>query len=440
MNTNSAPMQHQHPGPEPDARPNRHQVVITGMSAITPVGHTVAETWQSLVAGRSGAARITLMDATRFSCQIAAELKGFDPERFIPRKKIRHMAFATQLAVIAAGQAIEDAALDLEQMDRDRIGVIIGTAGGSAVEETERAAKRLWNENSSRLRPFQILRFWPNMPAYFISEMYNLRGNNLTVCTACASATQAIGEAARVIRRGEAEVMITGGTESMISETVLAGFTAMRALATHFNDDPTRAMRPFAGDREGFIPAHGCAMLVLERLEHAVAREARIYAEVLGSGVSNDAYHMIVSDPTGNGAALAIRRALADAGVETEAIDYINAHAASTLVGDLAETKAIKVVFGERAYEIPISSTKSMVGHMMGATGAVEAVACVMTLNEGIIHPTINYETPDPECDLDYVPNEAREARVNIALSNSFGLGGQNACLVLGRATACGAC
>jgi len=350
------------------------------------------------------------------------------------------MAFATQLAVIAAGQAIEDAALDLEQVDRDRIGVIVGTAGGSAVEETERAARRLWLESSRRLSPFQILRFWPNMPAYFISETYSLRGHSLTVCTACASATQAIGEAGRVIRRGEAEVMITGGTESMISETVLAGFTAMRALATSFNDDPKRAMRPFAADREGFIPAHGCAMLVLERLEHAVARGARIYAEVLGSGVSNDAYHMIVSDPTGNGAALAIRRALADAGVETEAIDYINAHATSTPVGDLAETKAIKAVFGERAYEIPISSTKSMVGHMMGATGAVEAVACVMTLNEGTIHPTINYEVPDPECDLDYVPNEAREARVNIVLSNSFGLGGQNACLVLGRATACGAC
>ena len=435
MNANIAPIQQQRQGLAPDARSNHHRVAITGMSAITPVGHTVAETWQSLIAGRSGAARITMMDASRYSCQIAAELKGFNPEHFIPRKKTRHMAFATQLAVIAAGQAIEDAALDLEQMDRDRIGVVIGTAGGSTVEETELAAKRLWSESSRRLSPFQILRFWPNMPAYFVSETYHLRGPNLTVCTACAAATQAIGEAAKVVRQGDAEVMITGGTESMISETVLAGFTAMRALATSFNDDPKRAMRPFTLDREGFIPAHGSAVLVLERLEHAIARGARIYAEVLGSGVSNDAYHMIASDPTGSGAALAIRRALADAGVETEAIDYINAHAASTLVGDLAETKAIKAVFGERAYEIPISSTKSMVGHMMGATGAVEAVACVMTLNEGLIHPTINYETPDPECDLDCVPNETREADVNIALSNSFGLGGQNACLVLGRVT-----
>jgi 3-oxoacyl-[acyl-carrier-protein] synthase II len=435
MKTNTAPMQRQRPDPEPHAWPNRHRVVITGMSAITPVGHTVAETWQSLVAGRSGAARITMMDVSHFPCQVAAELKDFDPTRFIPRKKVRHMAFATQLAVIAAGQAIEDAALDLEQVDRDRIGVVIGTAGGSTVEETEQAVKRLWDESSRRLSPFHILRFWPNMPAYFVAETFNLRGNNLTVCTACAAATQAIGEAAKVVRRGEAEVMITGGTESMISETVLAGFVAMRALATSFNDDPERAMRPFAKDREGFIAAHGSAILVLERLEHAVARGAHIYAEVLGSGVSNDAYHMIASDPTGSGAALAIRRALADASVGIEAVDYINAHAASTPVGDLAETNAIKVAFGERAYEIPISSTKSMVGHMMGATGAVEAVACIMTLNEGIIHPTINYETPDPECDLDYVPNEAREADVKVALSNSFGLGGQNACLVLGRAT-----
>jgi len=440
MDANIVQIQRQRQGLEPDARPNRHRVVITGMSAITPVGNTVAETWQSLVAGHSGATRITLMDASRYPCQIAAELKDFDPERFIPRKKARHMALATQLAVIASGQAIEDAAIDMEQMDRDRIGVIIGTAGGSTVEETEQAAKKLWDESSRRLSPFQILRFWPNMPAYFVSETYNLRGHNLTVCTACAAATQAIGEAARVIRQGEAEVMITGGTESVISETMLAGFTAMRALATSFNDNPKHAMRPFARDREGFIPAHGCAILVLERLEHAMARRARIYAEVLGSGVSNDAYHMIASDPTGNGAALAIRRALADAGVETESVDYINAHAASTLLGDLAETKAIKAIFGNRAYEIPISSTKSMVGHMMGATGAVEAIACVMTLNERIIHPTINYEMPDPECDLDYVPNEAREARINIALSNSFGLGGQNACLVLGRVTACGGC
>jgi len=279
------------------------------------------------------------------------------------------------------------------------------------------------------------VRLWPNMASYFVAEKYQVRGHNGTVCTACAAATQAIGEAAEVVRRGAAEVMITGGTESMLSQTMLAGFVAMRALATNYNDEPERAMRPFEANREGFVGAQGCAMLILESLAHAQARGARIYAEALGFGTSNDAFHMIAPDPEGSGAALAIRRALANAGVEPEAVGYINAHAASTPLGDLAETKAIKTVFGKRAYDIPVSSTKSMIGHMMGATGAVEAVACVMTLNEGIIHPTINYETPDPECDLDCVPNEARQAEVKVAASNSFGLGGQNAVLVLRAAS-----
>ena len=412
---------------------NPHQrVVITGMGAITPVGHTMAETWESLKAGRSGVARITLFDPTPFACQIAGELKEFDPHQFIPRKKARHMALASQIAVIATGQALEDADLDLEREDRDRIGVLIGTAGGSSIEETERLTMQLADQRSRRLSPFQVIRLWPNMASYFVAETYQVRGYNGTVCTACAAATQAIGDATEAIRRGRAAVMITGGTESMISQAMLAGFTAMRALPTSFNDEPERAMRPFEANREGFVGAQGSAMLVLESLAHAQARGARIYAEVLGAGVSNDAFHMIAPDPEGSGAALAIRRALADAGVEPEAVGYINAHAASTPLGDLAETKAIKAVYGKHAYEIPVSSTKSMIGHMMGATGAVEAIACVMTLNEGIIHPTINYETPDPECDLDCVPNEARQAEVKVATSNSFGLGGQNAVLALG--------
>ncbi len=270
------------------------------------------------------------------------------------------------------------------------------------------------------------------MASYFVAEKYQVRGHNGTICTACAAATQAIGEAAEVIRRGAAEVMITGGTESMVSQTMLAGFVAMRALSTSFNDEPERAMRPFDANREGFVGSQGSAMFILESLAHAQARGARIYAEVLGFGTSNDGFHMIAPDPEGSGAALAIRRALTNADVEPEAVDYINAHAASTPLGDLAETKAIKAVYGKHAYEIPISSTKSMIGHLMGATGAVEAMACVLSIQEGIIHPTINYETPDPECDLDYVPNEARQAEVKIAVSNSFGLGGQNAVLVLG--------
>jgi 3-oxoacyl-[acyl-carrier-protein] synthase II len=410
----------------------RQRVVITGMGAITPVGHTVAETWDSLKAGHSGVARITLLDPTPWACQIAGELKGFDPHQFIPRKKARHMAVASQIAVIATGQALEDARLDLEQEDRDRIGVFIGTAGGSSVEETERIFERLMEKGPGRLSPFQVIRLWPNMAAYFVAEKYQVRGHNGTVCTACAAATQAIGEATEVIRRGEAEVMITGGTESMMSQTMLAGFIAMRALPTNYNDDPERAMRPFDANREGFVGSQGGAMFILESLAHAQARGARIHAEVLGFGTSNDAFHMIAPDPEGSGAALAIRRALADAGVEPQDVDYINAHGASTLLGDVAETKAIKAAYGKHAYDIPVSSTKSMIGHLMGATGAVEAMACVMSIQKGIIHPTINYETPDPECDLDYVPNEARQAEVKVAVSNSFGLGGQNAVLVFG--------
>ncbi|HSG15518.1 MAG TPA: beta-ketoacyl-ACP synthase II [Anaerolineae bacterium] len=415
----------------------RSRVVITGLGAITPLGNTVSETWEGLVAGRSGANRITIVDPTNYPCKVNAELKGFDPERFIPRNKCRRMPMAAQIAVIASDQAIEHARLDLASVDRDRVGVIIGTAGGSTMEETERATRQLDN-GKGRLTPFQVLRFWANMPSFYVSENHGLRGYNSTVCTACAAGTQAIGEAARVIERGDADIMLTGGTEHLATETVLAGFVAMRAMATSYNDDPARAMRPFDANREGFIAGLGCAVLVLERLEHAQARGAPIYAEVLGSGASNDAFHLIAPDPDGAGAALAMKRALDDAGINITDVDYINAHGTSTPAGDVAETKAIKTVFGENAYDIPVSSSKSMVGHMMGAAGAVEAVACIMTLNEGIIHPTINYETPDPECDLDYVPNLARKADVKIALSNSFGLGGQNACVVLGRVNGLG--
>jgi 3-oxoacyl-[acyl-carrier-protein] synthase II len=269
------------------------------------------------------------------------------------------------------------------------------------------------------------------MSAYYIAETHMLRGYNSTIVTACAAATQAIGEAAEVIRRGDAEVFVAGGTESLIAKIVLAGFTAMRALPTSYNDEPERAMRPWDANREGFAPAQGSGMLVLESLAHAQARGARIHAEVLGYGCSNDAFHIIAPDPEGTGAALAIQRALDSAGVGIDQVDFISAHGTSTPLGDVSETKAIKTVFGERAYQIPINSTKSMIGHMLGATGAVEAIACVKSIQEGIVHPTINYETPDPECDLDYVPNQAREVNVRVALSNSFGLGGQNAVLVL---------
>lgn len=413
---------------------DNQRVVVTGMSAITPVGNTVQETWEALKEGRSGAGKITKMDVTKYPCKVAGEIKNFEPEEFIPRKRMRHMAFGTQLAVVAAKQCIEDGDLPLDELDRDRIGVVIGTAGGAGVEETEGATRLLDEEDgSNRLSPFQILRIWPNMPSFFVADSLKIRGESLTICTACAASTQAIGEAAKFIRHGEAEVMLTGGTESMISEVVMAGFTAMRALPTNYNDDPTRAMRPFNLDREGFIPAQGSGMLLLESLEHAQNRGAHIYAELLGAGSSNDAFHMIAPDPEGAGAALAMSRALKNSGVELDQVDYINAHGTSTPLGDLSETKAIKSVFGDRAYDIPVSSSKSMIGHMMGATGAIEAMACIKSINEGIIHPTINYENPDPECDLDYVPNNAREAEVNVAMTNSFGLGGQNAVLVFGK-------
>lgn len=416
-------------------RQDEYRVVVTGMSALTAVGHTVASTWENLIEARSGIARITLMDASPYGCQIAGEVKDFNPDEFIPRKKSRHMAFSSKYAIITAGQAIEDSNLDLETLDLDNVGVIIGTAGGSTVEETELAMRALLNKEKGKLSPFQILRFWPNMPSYFIAEQFKFKGYNSTVCTACASATQAIGDGYRLIKSGDAEVVVTGGSESMVSETVLAGFTAMRALPTNYNDDPEKAMRPFDANREGFVPGQGAAMLVLESLEHAKNRGAKIYAEVLGAGASSDAFHMIAPDPDGKGAALAIQRALDAAKVNLDEVDYINAHGTSTPLGDKSETLAIKRVFGEIANDIPISSTKSMIGHMMGATGALEAIVCIQSINTGIIHPTINYETPDPECDLDYVPNVARDAEVSVAMSNSFGLGGQNACLVVGEFT-----
>jgi 3-oxoacyl-[acyl-carrier-protein] synthase II len=414
------------------ARDPQQRVVITGMGAITPVGNSVKETWDALKAGRSGIERVTSFDADAWPCQIGGEVKGFDPRAHFPRETIRMMSPASQLAVVAAGQALQDAALDIQSVDGDRVGVVIGTAGGSTIQETEEGARRLVGQSGGKVSPLRALRVWPNMPAYFVAQTFRIRGYNSTVCTACAAATQAIGDAAEVIRRGEAEVMLAGGAESVISPMVLAGFCAMHALATSYNDQPHRAMRPFDADREGFVAGQGSALLLLESLDHALRRGARIHAEILGYGVSNDGFHIIEPDPRGTGAALAIRRALQSAGIGVDQIDYINAHGTSTPLGDAAETLAIKSVMGERAYRIPISSTKSMIGHAMGAAGAIEAVACVMTLREGLIHPTLNYETPDPACDLDYVPNTPRRADVRVALSNSFGLGGQNAVLVLG--------
>lgn len=415
-----------------DRKRNARRVVITGMGTLTPLGHTVEETWRALTEGRSGIRKVQSFDVSGGNCQVGGELVDFDPEAYLPRKKLRRMAFTTQLGVITSQEALADAALDLSTVDRDRVGVILGTAGGGTIQEVEEATLDRISTNNRKVNPLMVTRVWPNMVTYLIAEEYQLRGYTSTVCTACASATQAIGEAAAVVGNGMADIIITGGAESLLSSLMFTGFEAMRIFPRSYNDEPHRASRPFDADREGFVPGQGAGIFVLETLEDARARGAKIYAEVLGYGISNDAYNMVAPDPSGEGAALAITRALEHSGVSVEDVDYINAHGTATPLGDVAETNAIKIAFGERAYDIPISATKSMIGHMLGATGAVEAIACVKSIETGILHPTVNLDTPDPECDLDYVPNKAREHEVQVAISNSMGIGGQNACLVLG--------
>jgi len=416
----------------PLRRRERHKrVVITGMGAITPLGLSVEETWQGLIAGRSGIRRITAFDPSGYPTQIFGEVKGFEPRHFMDFKRARRMARFSQFAVAATKMALEDAGLSIDESNAEKVGVLLGNSVGG-MDETERACRLMFERGGMRLSPFYIVMIAPNMAAFHVAHTFGIKGYNCTISTACAAGTQAIGEAAEVIRRGQAEVMITGGTEGGACELALAAFCVGRAYSTR-NDEPERACRPFDKNRDGFVGSEGCGILILESLEHAQARGARIYAEVLGYGASNDAYHLIAPDPEGEGAARAMRWALEDAGVSPEDVDYINAHGTGTPLGDAAETLAIKKVFGEHAYRVPISSTKSMIGHLWGAAGAVEAIVCVLTIRDGIIHPTINYETPDPECDLDYVPNVARRARVDVTLSNSFGLGGQNACLVIGR-------
>jgi 3-oxoacyl-[acyl-carrier-protein] synthase II len=411
---------------------NITRVVVTGMGAITPLGLNVQDTWQGLIEGRSGIGRITQFDPSAFPVQIMGEVNTFDPEEYMDAKEARRMARFSQFAVAAAKMAVEDAALTIDENNSEDVGVVLGTGIGGGLVEAEKAHLILLNKGVRRVPPLFVPSMMPNAAAHHVGCAFGITGYTSTVIAACASGNQAIGEGARAIRDGSARVVIAGGTESTICELALAGACAMRVLSTR-NDEPQRACRPFDAQRDGFVSAEGCGILILESLDHALARGARIYAEMLGYGVSSDAYHVSAPDPEGKGSALAMRRAIADAGLTPEDIQYINAHATATLIGDPAEVVAIKSVFGPRAYEIPCNATKSMIGHPMGASGAVEAIATIMTIQEGILHPTINYENPDPECDLDCVPNEARKAQVDIALTNSFGFGGQNACLVLGR-------
>ena len=425
------------PMPEPQPQPlggegcARRRVVITGLWAITCLGLNVHDFWQGLLAGRSGIGPITQFDASAYPCRIAAEVKGFEARQYMDFKEARRTARCTHFAVAAARQALDDARLTIPLADEQRVGVLLGTGVGGLPEAIE-GLKTMQEKGGMRLNPFAGTAILANMPTFHVANTLGAKGYNSTVVTACAAGTQAVGEAAAVIRRGAADVMLTGGVEAIICEMAIAVFCVMRALTTR-NDEPDKASRPFDAQREGFILGEGAGILVLEELAHALGRGATIYAEVLGQAANSDAYHVAAPDPEARGAILAMREAMADAGLTLDQVDYINAHGTGTPLNDAAETLAIKQVFGEYAYKVPISSTKSMVGHAMGAAGALEAMVCALTIRDQIIHPTVNYEFPDPACDLDYVPNQARPALVDITLSNSFGLGSQNACLVLGR-------
>jgi 3-oxoacyl-[acyl-carrier-protein] synthase II len=416
-------------------RSDKERVVVTGLGAITPLGLTVEETWQGLIAGRSGVDYITQFDASHLPIRIAAEVKGFDPKDYMDFKLARRIARCSQLAIATGQQAMLDAGLldgATPKWDNpERAGVLIGSAIGG-FDEVERGIHTIRDKGWKRLSPFVLAASLPNIPAHHLSYTYGTKGYISTIATACASSSQAIGEATEIIRRGAADIMISGGTEAMICEATMCGFNAMRAMSCH-NEEPQKASRPFDKNRDGFVIGEGSGIMILESLAHARARGARIYAEVLGQASSSDAYHVAAPDPEGEGAVRAMRWALEDAGLTPDDVDYINAHATATPAGDVAETVAIKKLFGERAYRVPISATKSMIGHSLGAAGVLEGIACIMSIGDNIVHPTINYEIPDPECDLDYVPNKARGRPVNVVLSNSFGFGGQNACLVFGR-------
>jgi 3-oxoacyl-[acyl-carrier-protein] synthase II len=407
------------------------------MGCISPLGNDVPSTWAALLAGKSGVGPITQFDTTGFETRFAAEVKGFDGEALLGRRQSRRMDRYTQFAVVATGQALEAAGLAVESADRDRIGVIIGSGIGG-IGTLLHEHRRMIEQGPRRVSPFLVPMMLPDSAAAAIAIIHGLRGPNMAVVTACATGSNAIGEAAEIIRRGAADVMIAGGAEAAIVPVAMAGFNVMDAISRR-NDDPERASRPFDRDRDGFVMGEGGAVLVLESEEHAQARGARVLAEVSGYASTDDAFHVSAPAENGAGAALCMRLALDDAGLQPGDIGYINAHGTSTRLNDASETAAIKTVFGERAYDTPVSSTKSMTGHLLGAAGALEALFCILALQDSVLPPTINYQTPDPDCDLDYVPNVKRPKHFRHALSNSFGFGGHNACLVLSLPDAGGA-
>ena len=410
------------------------RVVVTGLGAVTPLGNTPEETWENMVKGVSGAAPITLFDATNFKTQFACEVKNWNPNEWIDRKDARKMDRYAQLAMASAVQGVKDSGLDLDQVDKNRVGVIYGVGiGGIKTFEEEASYYALNKEKGPRFSPFFIPKMIADIAAGQISIHFGFHGPNFTTTSACASSTNALADAFNLLRLGKADVIVAGGAEAAICECGVGGFNAMKALSTR-NDDPTHASRPFSASRDGFVMGEGAGCLILEELEHAKARGARIYAEMVGEGESADAYHLTASHPEGLGAKLVMEAALADAQMQPEDIDYINVHGTSTHVGDISEAKAIKEVFGEHAYKLNISSTKSMTGHLLGAAGAVEALACVKAISEDIVAPTINHdeEDKDPEIDyaLNYTFNQAQKRTVRAALSNTFGFGGHNACVI----------
>ena len=411
---------------------SQRRVVITGLGTVNPIGNSIEDYWEGLKSGTSGIGRITNFDASDLPCQIAGEVKEFDPTEYMDRKDARRAARSTQFALAATTQAVADAGLPSTMPEPERVGVMIGTGVGG-VEQIIWTDHILREKGYRRLNPFQMPAGIPNIPAFQIAQTFQCLGPNNTTATACAAGTLAVGDGTEMIRRGAADIVISGGTEAIVFDVTIAGFCAMRAIPFNYNDKPEKASRPFDANREGFVLSEGAAILVLEDLDHALNRGARIYAEVAGHASSSDGYHVAALKPDGLGPVRAMRWAVEDAGLELNDVDYINAHGTSTTINDSIETLAIKKLFGERAYQIPVSSTKSMTGHAMGAAGALEAIACTLVVAHDIIPPTINYETPDPVCDLNYVPNEAINMEINSTLSNSFGLGGQNACLVVNK-------
>jgi 3-oxoacyl-[acyl-carrier-protein] synthase II len=401
------------------------------MGVVTPIGKDVVSFWEALKNGQSGVTELTRFDPQQMTTKIAAEVKDFDPSGFIEKKEARRMDLVEQFAIVAAQQAVDDAKLDFKAVRLDRAGVITGSGIGG-IDTFEKQHSLLLKSGPSRVSPFFIPMMIIDMCPGLISMRFGLKGPNYATVSACASSAHAIADSLRIIQRGEADLMITGGSEASITPVSFAGFCAARAMSTR-NDNPPAASRPFDRDRDGFVMGEGAAMIVLEPLSHAQNRGAEIYGELLGIGMSADAYHMTAPAPDGNGAARSMRLALQDAKLSPERIDYVNTHGTSTDLGDLSETLAIKDVFGQHAGKLLVNSTKSMLGHLLGAAGAVEVIASMLSINSGVVHPTINLENPSPECDLDYVPNRSRSAEVQMAISNSFGFGGHNITLVMGK-------